>query len=217
MIFLAHESITAIKHLQVILFSQLHLYNSIVREIQPSFTSEEHCRTADFFPEITGIQGHHTNLLHGVWIPCLSLETSKAELHILPVDVHRIHQDNLFLSNPVLRCYTSLCCSFMFIAFSSICSCLMKGLLYKSLTDLTGLVRASWCFEVTKEKMLEKCMVLRGTTMRLHQTLWRRTVYWYFAGMRHLLQQEIKGFIHTSLSWKSMGNKSVTLKDSILF
>lgn len=42
MIFLAHESITAIKHLQVILFPQLHLYNSIVRKIQPSFTSAEH-------------------------------------------------------------------------------------------------------------------------------------------------------------------------------
>jgi len=44
-IFLAHESITAIQHLQAILFSQLHLYNSIVREIQPSFRLEEHCWT----------------------------------------------------------------------------------------------------------------------------------------------------------------------------
>lgn len=78
MIFRARESITAVKHLQVILFSQLHLHNSTVRKIHPSFTSEEHCCYC--FTEITGIQGYYTNLPHGVWIPCLSLAGSKAEL-----------------------------------------------------------------------------------------------------------------------------------------
>lgn len=131
MIFLAHESITAIKHLQVIVFPQLHLYNSIVRR---KISLHLHLRnTAGLLPlfqwnnwnasALYQFTSRHTNPLSfagslGGWVQLT-----------LPVDLHRIWQDNLFFLNLVVNCCVTLHCSFVFIAFPDICSGLMRGLL----------------------------------------------------------------------------------------
>lgn len=67
------------------------------------------------FTEITAIQGHYTNVLHGARIPCLSLGGSKGEL-----SAFSLRQDNLFFLNLVVNHYVILHSSFMFTAFPSI-------------------------------------------------------------------------------------------------